>query len=118
MVIGSMMLINSPIPELKPSLSLIIPVAMGISLIFIFLVFLVVRAHARKIVTGKEGLVGEFGVAQTDLVPGGKVFVHGEIWEAEAEENIPKGTKVKVTEVQEGLKIRVKKIEENSVKEN
>jgi membrane-bound serine protease (ClpP class) len=111
MVIGSMMLIKSPIPELKPSLGFIIPVAMGISFIFIFLVFLVIRAHARKIVTGKEGLVGESGVAQTDLDPGGKVFVHGEIWEAEAEGHVAKGTKVKVLEVGEGLKIKVKKIE-------
>lgn len=110
MVIGSVMLIDAPIPELRPSLKLIIPVAISLSLIFLFLVFLVIRAHAKKIHTGKEGLVGEIGVAQTDLKPEGKVFVHGELWNAEAVGEVPKGSKVKVVQVLEGLNIRVQKI--------
>lgn len=110
MVIGSVMLIDAPIPELRPSLKLIIPVAISLSLIFLFLVFLVIRAHAKKIHTGKEGLVGEIGVAQTDLKPEGKVFVHGELWNAEAVGEVPKGSKVKIVQVLEGLKIRVQKI--------
>ncbi|MEW5902583.1 MAG: nodulation protein NfeD, partial [Acidobacteriota bacterium] len=99
MVIGSVMLINAPIPELEPSLRVIIPVAVGLGLVFFFLVFLVIRAHARKVHTGREGLVGEVGVARTDLRPEGKVFVHGEIWNAEAAEDIPRGSKVRVVGV-------------------
>lgn len=110
MVIGSIMLINAPIPELRPSLKFIIPFALGLSLIFIFLIALAVRAHIRKVYTGKEGLMGEIGLAQTDLDPEGKVFVHGEIWNAESFEKIPKGTKVKVTQVFDNLKIRVTKL--------
>jgi membrane-bound serine protease (ClpP class) len=110
MVIGSVMLINSPIPELQPSLKIIIPLAVGLSLIFLFLLFLVVRAHSKKAFTGKEGLVGEIGTAQTDLNPEGKVFVHGELWNAEASEPIAKGSKVKVTRVFDSLKIRVDKL--------
>jgi membrane-bound serine protease (ClpP class) len=110
MVIGSVMLVNSPIPELQPSLKIIIPLAVGLSLIFLFLLFLVVRAHSRKATTGKEGLVGEIGTAQTDLSPEGKVFVHGEIWNAEAAEPIAKGSKVRVTQVLDSLKIRVDKM--------
>lgn len=109
MLIGSIMLINSPIPELQPSLKLVIPVALGLALIFLFLVTLVIRAHARKVHTGKEGLMGEVGIAQTDLAPEGKVFVHGELWNAEAVGEIPKGSKVKIVKVMEGLKIRVEK---------
>lgn len=109
MVIGSIMLIDSPIPELRPSLKFIIPVALGISLVFIFLIVLAIRAHMIKALTGKEGLIGEIGVAQTDLSPEGKVFVHGEIWEAEARRKISKGTKVKVIEVLQNLKIKVTK---------
>ena len=97
MLIGSIMLIDAPIPELKPSLRLIIPVVIGLSLIFIALVVLAVRAYAQKSVTGKEGLVGEIGRAQSVLNPEGKVFVHGEIWNATADEKIPKGAKVEVT---------------------
>lgn len=109
MVIGSIMLIDAPIPELRPSLKFIIPVAVGLSLIFLFLVIIAVRAHAKKVTTGKEGLVGEIGIAQSDLSPKGKVFVHGEIWNAEADEDIPKGTDVKVVEVLKNLKIKVTK---------
>lgn len=109
MVIGSIMLIDAPIPELRPSLKFIIPVAVGLSLIFLFLVFIAIRAHAKRVFTGKEGLVGEIGVAQSDLSPKGKVFVHGEIWNAEADEEIPKGTDVKVVEVLKNLKIKVTK---------
>ena len=110
MVIGSIMLIDSPIPELRPSLGFIIPLAVGLSLIFFFLLFLVIRAHARKASTGREGLIGEIGLAQTDLSPEGKVFVHGEIWNAEAGEPVAKGSKVRVVRVLDTLKIRVEKL--------
>lgn len=113
MIIGSMMLVNSPLPELRPSIQIIIPVAISLSLIFLFLIFLVVKAHMRKAITGREGLIGETGTAQTDLNLSGKVFVHGEIWNAEANEFIPKGTKVQVIEVLDGLKIRVKRAQAN-----
>jgi len=109
MVIGSMMLIKAPIPELRPSLRIIVPVALGISLILIFLVYLVVRAQARRPLTGKEGMVGEIGTARTDIAPEGKVFVHGELWEAEAVEPVGAGEKVRIVEVLGTLKIRVKK---------
>jgi membrane-bound serine protease (ClpP class) len=109
MIIGSVMLINSPVPELRPSLRIIIPMALGISLVLIFLVYLVVRAHARRAFTGKEGMVGEIGTARTDLSPSGKVFVHGEIWEAEATEPVARGEKVRVVAVLDTLKVRVRK---------
>ena len=109
MIIGSMMLVKAPIPELKPSLKIIIPVALGISLILIFLVTLVIRAHMRKATTGKEGLIGEIGAALTDLAPEGRVFVHGEYWQAEAEAPVPRGSPVKVVQVLSHLKLRVTK---------
>jgi len=109
MLIGSIMLIDTPIPELRPSLNVIIPVAIGLSLIFIFLIVIAIRAHTRRVYTGKEGLVGEIGVAQNDLKPEGKVFVHGELWKAEASEEISKGAKVKVLEVMQNLVLKVTK---------
>jgi membrane-bound serine protease (ClpP class) len=109
MVIGSIMLIDAPIPELRPSLKFIIPVAVGLSLIFLFLIFIAVRALANRVHTGKEGLVGEIGVAKSALTPKGKVFVHGELWNAEADQEIPEGAEVQVVEVLKNLKIRVTK---------
>jgi membrane-bound serine protease (ClpP class) len=109
MVIGSIMLIDTTIPELRPSLKIIIPVAVGLSLIFIFLIVIAIRAQMNRVHTGKEGLVGEIGMAQSDLKPEGKVFVHGELWNAEATEDIKKGTKVKVLEVKKNLELKVTK---------
>ena len=109
MVIGSLMLINSPVPEMRPSLRFILPVALAVSSILVFLVYLVVRAHARRSVTGREGMVGEVGTARTDLSPTGRVFVHGELWQAESAEPISQGEKVKVLEVLDDLRVRVGK---------
>lgn len=107
MIIGSMMLIDSPLPELRPSLRLIIPIALGVSVVCVFLVTLVVRAHARRALTGREGMVGEIGTAQTDLDPSGRIFVHGEIWEADADGPVRAGEKVRVLEVEKTLRIKV-----------
>jgi len=109
LIIGSLMLIKGP-PSLRPGLKVVIPVAVGFSLIIVFLLTLVVRAHARRSDTGKEGMIGEIGTALTDLDPEGKVRVHGEIWAAESAEVIRSGQKVQVVEVLATLKIRVKKV--------
>jgi len=60
-----------------------------------------------KVTTGKEGLVGEVGVARTALEPRGKVFVHGEIWHAVSEEPLAAGAAVEVAAV-EGMILHVK----------
>jgi membrane-bound serine protease (ClpP class) len=109
MIIGSLMLIKAPIDELRPSLRFILPMALGVSLIVLFLLTLVFRAHARRSFSGREGMIGETGTARTDLTPSGRVFVHGELWTAEAVEPVRTGEKVKVIEVLEGLKIKVGK---------
>jgi membrane-bound serine protease (ClpP class) len=112
MIIGSLMLVETPIPELRPSLRFIIPVALGFAFIFIFLVWLVVRTHRGRVQTGREGLLGETGTALTDLSLEGKIFVHGEYWRARAEEPIPKGTKVIISGVLDNLTVRVSRSKE------
>jgi membrane-bound serine protease (ClpP class) len=109
MIIGSLMLIKAPIAELRPSLGFVLPVVLAVSLIVLFLLTLIFKAHTRRAFTGREGMVGEVGQARTDLDPGGKVFVHGELWEAEADGPVRAGEKVKVLAVLDGLKIRVGK---------
>jgi membrane-bound serine protease (ClpP class) len=107
MIIGSLMLIKAPIAELRPSLRFVLPVVLAVAVIVLFLLTLVFKAHARRSSTGREGMIGETGTARTDLSPAGKVFVHGELWEAEATEPVRAGEKVKVVEVLDGLKIKV-----------
>jgi len=110
MIIGSLMLIKAPITELRPSLSYVLPVVLAMSLIVIFLLSLVFKAHRRRPMTGREGLIGETGTARTDLSPTGRVFVHGGLWEAEADGPVRAGEKVKVVEFLDGLRIRVGKV--------
>ncbi|HEK85273.1 MAG TPA: nodulation protein NfeD [Candidatus Aminicenantes bacterium] len=110
LVLGSIMLIKAPVPELRPSLRFIIPVALGVSLVFVFLVYLVIKAQARKTITGKEGMVGETGTALTSISPEGQVFVHGEIWRAISEQPINRGDRIQVIQVMDHLTLKVKKI--------
>jgi membrane-bound serine protease (ClpP class) len=81
-------------------------VSIPLSIITVFLMSIALKARANKVVTGSQGLVGEVGVAQTPLSPEGKVFIHGELWDAVASTNIPLGQTVVVRQV-DGLKIRV-----------
>lgn len=109
LALGSIMLFESPIPALRASFYVIIPTVIVTGAFFAFAVTMAVKAQLAKPATGAEGLVGEVGVVQTRLSPEGKIFVHGEIWNAYAEEAIEVGEKVRVLKT-EGLKVKVEKI--------
>lgn len=99
MVLGAVMLINSPQPEIRIHWSTAISLALPFSAITVFLLSLAVRARRNKIVTGREGMIGETGAAVTELAPEGKVFVHGEYWDAVAARPVPAGTRITVTAI-------------------
>ena len=98
MVLGSLMLIDSPLLGLKVSLSVILPFVVAVTGIVLFLVSRVVKAHRTKAKTGPEALIGETGTARTDIAPEGQAFVNGELWTALSQDGkkIKKGEKVKV----------------------
>ena len=100
MVIGAMILVDSPWPAARIHLSTALGVTIPLAVITVILVRLALAAQQRKVVTGDQGMVGALGVAQTELAPAGKVFVHGEIWQARAAGKIQPGTRVRVKEVQ------------------
>ncbi len=109
-VLGSLMLFESPLPFLKLSLTVIIPAAIVTAMFFVLTFRLAYRAHKRKPVTGVEGLVGLEGVAKTDITPeGGMVIVHGEYWSAYSDNVIHKDERV-IVEGVEGLKVKVRRI--------
>jgi len=81
-------------------------VSIPLAIITVFLMSIALKARANKVVTGSQGLVGEVGIAQTPLSPQGKVFIHGELWDAVSSTNIPAGQTVVVRQV-DGLKIQV-----------
>jgi membrane-bound serine protease (ClpP class) len=108
LVIGSIMLIDLPSGILSISYTTIIIVAVLTGVFFFGVLSYAIKAQLSKVKTGREGLVGEEGVALTDVLDGGKVFVHGEIWNGKSEEPIYEGEKVIVTAL-EGFVVRVKK---------
>ena len=107
MVLGALMLVDGPIPEMRVKLITAIAVSIPIGAIAIFLMTLVLQAHKNRVTTGVEAMIGEIGVARTILGgPDGKVFVRGELWNATAKSQIAEGARVRVRGV-EGLKVIV-----------
>ena len=111
LALGSIMLFESPIPALKLSFKVLIPTVAIVSLFFIAVISLAVKAQLRKPATGREGMIGYEGKTVTDVHEAGKVFVKGEIWNASSSEPIDKGEKVTVVGV-EGLALKVEKTEQ------
>ena len=108
-IIGSLMLIDSPVPALRISMTLIITLTLFAAAVVVFLTTRVIRSHKGRVVTGREGLVGEEGEARTAVHASGKVFLHGEWWDAWSEESLPEGSRVAVVAV-EGMKLKVRKV--------
>ena len=106
MILGSLLLVDSPIPELRVHLTTAIALTLPFAIITVFLLRLILRARANKVVTGASGMQGETGVAHTALNPAGKVFMHGEFWDAVSSHPVEAGAPVKVTAV-EGLVLKV-----------
>ncbi len=109
LLLGSLMLIESPTEYMRISLTVVIPAVIVSAGFFTFAVTKAIRARLQKPTTGMEGLVGEVGIAVTDIDPEGKVLVHGEYWNAFSEERIEKDQKVEVIRVK-NLKLQVKRI--------
>jgi membrane-bound serine protease (ClpP class) len=108
--LGSLMLIDSPTEYMKISLSVIIPAVLVSAAFFIFAVTMAIKARLSKPTTGMEGLIGENGIATTQIAPEGNVSIHGEFWNVISDQNIERGEKVQVIGVT-NLKLKVQKIE-------
>lgn len=106
LAMGGLFLVDAPIPEMRVHLVTALAVSIPLGLITAFLMSIAVRARRNKVVTGEQGMIGEMGVAQSSLSPAGKVFVHGELWDAIAASPIAAGDPVVVRQV-EGLTLRV-----------
>jgi membrane-bound serine protease (ClpP class) len=109
LTLGALLLVDSPIPEMRVHLLTALAVSIPLGLITAFLMSIAVRARRNKITTGVQGLIGEVGVTQTPLRPAGKIFVHGELWDAVSSVNIAAGERVVVRQV-DGLTLEVEPI--------
>lgn len=106
LTLGGLLLVDAPIPEMRVRLLTAVAISVPFGLITAFLMTIALRARRNKAVSGVQGMIGEVGVAQSPLVPEGKVFVHGEIWNAISTVPVPAGAKVVVHRV-EGLQLEV-----------
>ncbi len=106
LTLGSIMLFE----DLKISFKLLLPTVLGLAIFFIGVAYLAIRAISKRPVTGMEGIIGEEGVAYTDIEGEGTVFLHGEYWKATSSERISKGERVVAEEVT-GLTLKVRRKE-------
>jgi membrane-bound serine protease (ClpP class) len=106
LTLGGLFLVDAPIPEMRVRLATALAVSIPLGLITAFLMSIAVRARRNKVVTGEQGLIGEIGIAQSLLSPAGKVFVHGELWDAVSSIPVPAGERIVVRQV-DGLTLRV-----------
>jgi membrane-bound serine protease (ClpP class) len=107
LVLGSLLLFKSADPAIRVSLQLIVTLTLVTGVVVVGLLSLAVRAQRRRVSTGQEGLLLEKGRARSAIDPEGKVTIHGEIWNAVADEPVAAGETVEVVGV-EGLTLRVR----------
>jgi len=110
MVIGGLFLVDGPIPQMRVNILTALAVSIPIGLIAVLLTTLVLRARHGRVSTGSDGMIGEIGVARTSIGADGKVFVHGELWNAMAKSVIPEGSRVRVAGIN-GLHLLVEPAE-------
>jgi membrane-bound serine protease (ClpP class) len=113
LLLGSMMLFEGDSPEMKLSMQVLLPTIILISGFFVGIASLVFRAQVSKPATGAGGLVGEIGIVKKALSPEGKVFVHGELWNARAKEPLDENVKVRVVKVV-NLILEVESVDESA----
>ncbi|HSB10329.1 MAG TPA: nodulation protein NfeD [Blastocatellia bacterium] len=113
-VVGSLILIDVPNPEMRLPLKLVLAVVIPFGLIMTLMLRLAIRARRSKVTTGTSGMIGLMGRAQTALTPEGTVFVRGELWRARSAMNVPLGENVRVTGV-EGLTLDVEAEKDEAV---
>ncbi len=99
LLLGSLMMFKGTGPDFKLSWGVLLPTLILVSGFFVLVAGLVFRVQISKPRTGSQGLVGEIGLVKKALAPEGKVFVHGELWNARSEQTIAEGEKVRVVNV-------------------
>lgn len=111
LAIGSLLLFDTQTSDLMVDRSIVFTAVGTLSLVMVILGYLVVQAQRRKPTLGMEGLVGEIGEVKFKLDPIGKIFVHGEYWNAEADREIAVGERVRVVAL-DGMRLKVRRLSE------
>ena len=113
MALGAVLLVDSPVPEMRIRWGVAVAVSLGFTVITIFLLSLIIRAHRSKVQTGVETMPGRRALAVQDLAPGGRIFLDGDYWNAISSAPVAKGESVRVKHLS-GLTVYVEPETESS----
>ena len=109
MALGSLMLIESSEPYMQISRAIIFATVTVCAGFFSLVLWFVVRTQRTSFVSGAEGMVGELGIADSDVHTQGRVFVHGEYWDAFSVEPIARGERIEVMRMAKNMRLEVRR---------
>jgi len=111
MVMGMLILVDSPDPALRISLKTALSAALPFAIIFIILAVAMFKSLKQRVITGDAGMLGLIGIADTEINSSGRVKVRGEYWAAHSSTPIPPGRPVRVVGV-DNLLLKVEEVKE------
>jgi membrane-bound serine protease (ClpP class) len=111
MVLGALLLVDGPIPQMRVQLWAALAVAIPMGFVTVFLMSIAMKARRNKVLTGEEAMIGQVAIVCAPLMPRGKVFVRGELWDAVAPANVDAGGKVVIRKI-ENLVLHVDPVHE------
>jgi membrane-bound serine protease (ClpP class) len=110
LLVGSFTLFNIQNRAIGLSWTTVFLTVGTVTALFVFIVSKGLLIQRKQPVTGLTGMLDAVGTAKTDLAPDGKVFVHGEYWDARSlEGEIARGETVIVEEI-EGRTLLVRRV--------
>jgi len=109
-IIGSIILMDTETPGFGINISVILTFAIISAIVFIAAIGMAIKARRRRVVTGKEELLGGVATVMNDFDREGRVFIHSEIWNAKSHTPLRKGQRVTVTGI-DGLTLEVVPLE-------
>jgi membrane-bound serine protease (ClpP class) len=110
LLFGLLMIFPRDVPAFRVSLGFVLPLAVTMAGVMVFVLLLVARSQRTPVSTGEQGMIGETGRAATDVAPEGKVYVHGETWDARSASPVSSGEEVRVVAI-EGVRLVIEKKE-------
>ena len=112
LALGSLLLFDVEGSDLSVDRSIVFAAVGTLSAFVLVVTYLVVKSQRRKATLGFEGLIGEFGEVRERLDLRGKVFVHGEVWNADGAERLEPGDRIEVVGY-DGMRLKVKRAAES-----
>ena len=109
LALGSFLLFDTQTGDMGVDRSIIFTAVATLASFVFAISYLVYRSQKSKPTLGIEGMLGKIGDVRAKLNPAGKVFVQGELWNAEADGEIDTGEKVEIVGCQ-GLNLKVRRL--------